>query len=64
MESAPTILWKYICFFGGSKPPPYKFLGKILSVVAIEHIDKSKFKNLPLAFLDNLCKRAYNGGEI
>ncbi len=23
MESAPTILWKYIYFFGGSKPPPY-----------------------------------------
>ena len=23
MESAPTILWKYICFFGGSMPPPY-----------------------------------------
>ena len=23
MESAPTILWKYICFFGGNMPPPY-----------------------------------------
>ena len=23
MESAPTILWKYICFFDGSKHPPY-----------------------------------------